>query len=128
MCRIRRSAGVVIALLCTNGVAVAHHSAAMFDRAKTVELAGTVKDYQFANPHVWIQLLVPGVDGALTEWSIEGEGPAMMARMGLGPAALKVGDKVTVRAHPLRDERPGGSFISITLGDGKLITTFRPPQ
>jgi Family of unknown function (DUF6152) len=120
--------GVLITVLLTNGVAIAHHSAAMFDRAKTVEIAGTVKDYQFANPHVWIQLLVAGADGALTEWSIEGEGPAMMARMGLGPMVLKVGDKVTVRAHPLRDERPGGSFISITLGDGKIITTFRPPQ
>jgi hypothetical protein len=124
----RRWAIVLITVLWTNGVAIAHHSAAMFDRAKTVELAGTVKDYQFANPHVWIQLLVPGADGELTEWSIEGEGPAMMARMGLGPTALKVGDKVTVRAHPLRDERPGGSFISITMGDGKVITTFRPPQ
>jgi Family of unknown function (DUF6152) len=124
----RRWAVVLITVLWTNGVAIAHHSAAMFDRAKTVELAGTVKDYQFANPHVWIQLLVSGADGQLTEWSIEGEGPAMMARMGLGPTALKVGDKITVRAHPLRDERPGGSFISITLGDGKVITTFRPPQ
>jgi hypothetical protein len=124
----RSCAALLITALWGSGIAVAHHSAAMFDRAKTVELVGTVKDYQFANPHVWIQMVVAAADGQLTEWSIEGEGPAIMARMGLGPSALKVGSKVTVRAHPLRDERPGGSFISITLEDGTVITTFRPPQ
>ena len=100
--------------------APAHHSGAMFDRTKTVELVGTLKQYQFTNPHVWIEMLVPGKSGE-TQWSIEGEGPSIMARMGLGPSVMKAGDKVTVKAHPLRDGRPGGSFISITLPSGKVI-------
>jgi hypothetical protein len=106
---------------------LAHHSGAMFDRTQTVELAGVVKQYVFTNPHVWIEMLVPDTKkkGREVQWSIEGEGPAIMARMGLGPSVLKVGDKVKIRAHPLRDGRPGGSFIEITLPNGKVIA---PPK
>lgn len=106
--------------------ALAHHSGAMFDRTQTVVLTGTVKQYQFTNPHVWLEMIVPGKDKREVQWSIEGEGPSIMARMGLGPSVVKAGDKVTVRAHPLRDGRPGGSFISITLPTGKVIMPTPP--
>jgi hypothetical protein len=117
-------------VLWSGAPALAHHSGAMFDRTKTVELSGTIKQYQFANPHVWIEVVVPGKRGkdAPVQWSIEGEGPAIMARMGLGPSVLKAGDKVTIKAHPLRDGRPGGSFISVTLPDGKVITPTAGPK
>jgi Family of unknown function (DUF6152) len=121
----RSAAMLLVALSLCSGVR-AHHSAAMFDRTRTVELAGVIKQYQFTNPHVWIEMLVPeGAGGHRVQWSIEGEGPAIMARMGLGPSVLKVGDEVTIRAHPLRDGRPGGSFVAITLPDGKVIA---PPK
>jgi hypothetical protein len=108
--------------------AYAHHSAAMFDRSKQVTLVGTVKEYQFKNPHVWIELLVPGKDGKTVQWSVEGEGPGMMARMGLSPKTLKPGDHITLRAHPLHDGRTGGSFIEIKMADGKTIgSSFGPP-
>lgn len=115
-------------LLCALATAsFAHHSGAMFDQAKTVTLAGTVKEYQFTHPHVWIELMVPDAKGKPVQWSIEGEGPQIMARIGLKPKALKVGDKVTLKAHPLRDGRPGGSFITLTLVDGQVIGAPRRP-
>ena len=115
-------------LLCALATAsFAHHSGAMFDQAKTVTLAGTVKEYQFTHPHVWIELMVPDAKGKPVQWSIEGEGPQIMARIGLKPKALKVGDKVTLKAHPLRDGRPGGSFITLTLADGQVIGALRRP-
>jgi hypothetical protein len=100
----------------------AHHSGAMFDRSRTVTLVGTVKEYQFRNPHVWFEILVPGKNGQQVQWSIEGEGPSGMAHMGLGPKTLKAGDKVTMHAHPLRDGRTGGSFIDVKLPDGKVVS------
>jgi hypothetical protein len=106
----------------------AHHSGAMFDRTKKIDLVGVVKEYQFANPHVWIELMVPGKDGKQVQWSIEGEGPPIMARLGVSPRTLKPGDKIRIQAHPLRDGRTGGSFITITLADGKVVTSVRPPQ
>jgi hypothetical protein len=101
--------------------AAAHHSGAMFDQAKTVTLVGTIKEYQFSNPHVWIEILVPDRQGKPVQWSIEGEAPQLMARMGLKPRTLPAGAKVTIRAHPLRDGRSGGSFITLTLPDGTVI-------
>lgn len=115
---------LALMVLCGGVPALAHHSGAMFDRTKTVELVGTIKEYQFSNPHVWIEVMVPpsGKKKAdPVQWSIEGEGPAIMARMGLGPSALKAGDKVTIKAHPLRDGRSGGSLISVTLPDGRVL-------
>jgi len=108
-------------LLCGATAASAHHSGAMFDQAKTVTLAGTVKEYQFTNPHVWIELMVPDAKGKPVQWSIEGEAPQLMARIGLKPKALQTGEKVTLKAHPLRDGRPGGSFVTMTLADGRVI-------
>jgi uncharacterized Zn-finger protein len=118
--------GVLLGGLATT--ATAHHSGAMFDQARTVTLAGTVKEYQFTHPHVWIEVMVPDAKGKSVQWSIEGEGPQLMARMGLKPKALQPGDKVTLKAHPLRDGRPGGSFVTMTLADGSVIGTPRRPQ
>jgi hypothetical protein len=110
-----------LSLCAVAAIATAHHSGAMFDQAKTVTLAGTIKEYQFTNPHVWIEMMVVDAKGKLVQWSIEGEGPSLMARMGLKPKALQPGDKVTLKTHPLRDGRPGGSFITLTLADGRVI-------
>jgi uncharacterized Zn-finger protein len=117
--------GIVLSGFAT--LAIAHHSGAMFDQAKSVTLVGTVKEYQFTHPHVWIEVMVPDAKGKAVQWSIEGEGPTIMARMGLKPRVLKAGEKVSLRAHPLRDGRAGGSFISITLADGQVIGMPRRP-
>lgn len=125
----QRLAGYLVAIVSFAAVpSLAHHSGAMFERTKTVELLGTIKEYQFSNPHVWLEVMVPdkGTKDPV-QWSIEGEGPAIMARMGLGPSVLKAGDKVTVKAHPLRDGRTGGSLISVTLPDGRVLPPPRSP-
>jgi len=116
-----RSTTMCMVLCALATAASAHHSGAMFDQAKTITLVGTVKEYQFTNPHVWIELMVPDARGKPVQWSIEGEGPQIMARIGLKPKALQAGEKVTLKAHPLRDGRPGGSFIALTLADGRVV-------
>jgi hypothetical protein len=98
-----------------------HHSFAGFDLSKTIILTGTVKEFQWVNPHSWIQLMVTDSSGAAVEWSIEMSSPSSLARQGWKPRMLKPGDQVTVTAHPLRDGRPGGSFVSATLADGTRI-------
>lgn len=103
------------------GAGQAHHSGAMFDRAKTVTLQGTIKEYQYENPHSWLIVNVPGQDGREVVWSLETDAPSNVKRFGLTPSNLKAGDKVTVRAHPLRDGRPGGSFVDVTLPDGRVL-------
>jgi hypothetical protein len=117
---------MIIGMLLVANITSAHHSAAMFDRSRVVTLEGSIKEYQFLNPHVWIEILVPGEDGTSQQWSIEGEGRDAMVRIGLGRKVIQAGDHVTIRTHPLRDGRPAGSFIDIILPDGKVINVHQP--
>jgi Family of unknown function (DUF6152) len=103
------------------GPARAHHSFAMFDREKKVTLVGVVKDFQWTNPHSWIQVLVSDADGEATEWSIECGSPNMMARQGWKSSTLKLGDKVALIIYPMRDGSKAGSLMSITLVDGTVL-------
>ena len=98
--------------------AAAHHSGAMFDDAKSVTLTGTVKVFQWTNPHCWIQLLVPGSSGT-TEWSVEMGAPFEIYRTGLRPSTVRAGDRLTIVVHPMRDGSHGGLFVSATGPDGK---------
>ena len=41
------------------GAVLAHHSFAMFDQTKQLPLKGTVLEFQWTNPHAFIQLDVP---------------------------------------------------------------------
>jgi len=116
-----RTIAIAALLLGAATPALAHHSGAMFDRAKTIALQGTVKDYLFANPHSWIDLVVKDADGKVTTWSIEAQTPAYMRRLGVTPSVLKAGDVVSLRTHPLRDGRNGGSFVDVTLADGRVL-------
>ena len=108
-------------LLAHGAPAAAHHSFAMFDRDRTVTLAGTVKTFQIMNPHGWLRILVPDPGGSQNEWSTELGGPGQVARMGLTEGAIHAGDKVTVQVHPLRDGSYGGQFVSATLPDGRVV-------
>ena len=96
----------------------AHHSYAMFDRSKTVTLNGVVKQFQWTNPHSWIQLTVPGDAGATDEWSIEMGSPFELLRVGWTATTVKAGEKVTIQIHPVKDGTKGGGFVSGTDADG----------
>lgn len=101
--------------------AIAHHSAAMFDDTKVLELRGTVKELQWTNPHVWLQIVVEE-KGARTEWSIEGGSPNSLSRNGWRSTTFKPGDIVTVRLNPMKDGTAAGSFIGAKfVADGKTI-------
>jgi len=113
----------VVAILGANS-AFAHHSHAMFDSEKEVTLVGTVKEFQWNNPHCWIQLLVPNSDDPKAEpveWAVEMGAPIQLLRHGWKPSSLKPGDKITVVINPLRDGRPGGQIVSAIGPDGKPI-------
>lgn len=104
-----------------SSTALAHHSYAMFDQRKTLLLDGTVKQMQWTNPHAWMQVMVTYPGGKQLEWSIEMSAPNAMYRDGWKRDTLKPGDKVKVMTNPLRDGRPGGSLVNVTLPDGKQL-------
>ncbi len=90
--------------------AFAHHSFAMFNRDQPVAIVGTVKEFQWTNPHVWIQVLVPDSAGVAQEWGVECTSVNFMRRQGWERGALKPGDKVKLMIFPLKDGSHGGQF------------------
>ena len=114
-----------VALTCVVAMpASAHHSGAMFDSGKEVVLVGTIKEFQYTNPHSWIQVLVPRQGGGGdVEWSIETAAPIVLLRAGIRPQSLKPGDKVTLRTHPLKNGDPGGNLIDVKKEDGTVLST-----
>ncbi len=103
------------------GTAWAHHSTAMFDMKTDVTLDGTIKDFQWTNPHTWIVFDVPNASGGLDEYGIEGMSPNYLSRNGWSKHSLNPGDKVQLVIHPLKDGRKGGFNVSVKLADGKVI-------
>jgi hypothetical protein len=96
---------------------LAHHSSSMFDMQSEITLTGTIREFQFTNPHCWIQLLVT-TNGAIDEWSIQMGAPIQVFQGGWNAHTLKPGDKIIVIVHPMRDGSKGGNFISATTADG----------
>jgi phage-related protein len=99
----------------------AHHSFAMFDMTKSVVLKGTVTEFQWTNPHSWLQVKVLDEHGESTEWSIELGSLSGLRQAGWKPRTFQPGDKVTVTAHPLRDGKKGGSLVSVVLPNGQVL-------
>ncbi len=108
-------------LLASPVVASAHHSFAVFDHTRQTSISGTVKDFQWANPHCWIDLMVAGDDGSAVQWSLEGGSPNILVRNGWKRTALKPGDRVSVLLYPLKTGLPGGSFLEVHKADGTVL-------
>ena len=100
----------------------AHHSFAMFDMSKTVSFKGKIKELQWTNPHVWIELTVDEKDGPVT-YAFEGAAVAVLKRVGWTKDSVKAGDVVTVVGHPYKNGRPGGSIDHLVLADGRKLGT-----
>jgi hypothetical protein len=106
----------VAVVLSMGAPASAHHSFAMFDNAKTTTLEGTIKEFQWTNPHSWIQVIVKDSSGKDVEWSVEGGSPNGLSRQGWKRTSVKPGDKAVVVIHPLKDGTAGGSLVTVSVG------------
>ena len=101
--------------------ALAHHSFAMFDQTKVVTLNGVVKEFEWTNPHAWIELMVPDAGGTPIKWGIELNSPNNLSRQGWKRTSIQAGDKVTIKLNPLRSGASGGLFNQIILPNGKVL-------
>ena len=102
--------------------ALAHHSFAMFDQRKVMTLEGTVAEFQWTNPHAFIELDAKGG----RHWSIELNSPNNLKRQGWNRASLKPGDRIAVRIAPLRNGKSGGLFLDLTKTDGTVLDSGLP--
>jgi hypothetical protein len=127
----KRSLKVLIlasASLCVADPVFAHHSFAMFNREKADNITGTVKEYEWTNPHVWIHITVPDDAGTPREWSFEMQSVQQDAAAGWRADSVKPGDKVSIEYHPLKDGSRGGQLMSATLANGQHLGPPAAPQ
>lgn len=115
-------AGTGLAGLVLTSVALAHHSAAMFDPARDMTQMGVVKTWQWANPHSWLTVLLDNGAGTPIICPLELGSPNTLFRSGWRDDTFKTGDKVSVTYHPRKDGTPGGALISAVTAEGKLMT------
>ena len=114
---------VVLAAFAGFGIAAlpasAHHTASMFDSAKTVELDGTVTEVRWTNPHVNVLVNASMKSGGkMAPWLLEMTSPGNLTRNGWSKTSLKPGDKVILYINPLKDDSAnGGRLVKATLVD-----------
>jgi len=114
-------AALCVTLIIGYSSAYAHHSSAMFDKASIRDLTATVREFQWTNPHVWIQVIVERDDGSQEEWSIEGLGPNSLFRNGWRPNSFVPGDLIQIRFNPMRDGSNAGGFVGAKFSDGRTL-------
>ena len=102
--------------------AFAHHSFAMFDAEQTVTLEGTVKEFEWVNPHAWLRITVNDEKlGQPVLWALELSSPSRLVTMGMRADSVRPGDAVSVTFHPLKNGSRGGQFIQAVLPGGKKV-------
>lgn len=112
----------VTAALASSVPALAHHSFAMFDQGKEVELKdATVVDWQWTSPHAWLFLMVPGGQSEPDKYSVEAANPGQLRREGFSKGSMSPGDKVTVYIAPLKSGEKGGALKAVVLADGTML-------
>ncbi len=114
------SAGLA-ALLTVYPIALAHHSNAMFDKSEVRQATATVKEFQWTNPHVWIQVYLENDDGEVEEWSIEGGGPNTLFRKGWRPNSFKPGAIVEFKFYPMHDGSNAALFVGARFASGETL-------
>jgi hypothetical protein len=116
-----------VAAVAFTAPALAHHSFAMFDPDKTVILKGTVKEFEWQNPHVWLEMMVVDqATGKPVKYSLEMGSVARSTYDGWKKDTVRPGDAVTATMHPLKDGSRGGMYLSVELPSGQKFGRTGP--
>ena len=86
-------------------------------------MSGTIKEFQYTNPHSWLFVDVVDRTGQTVAWGFEAEGPSTLLRNGIKISSLKPGEKITVKGYPLSDGRPAALLISVAKADGSVLSS-----
>lgn len=114
---------LAMALTLSSGSAavLAHHSTAMYDAEHPVTISGTVKRFEWTNPHAHVYLTVDDPNGKQQEWDVELMSLNHLRSYGWMKTTIKPGDKLTVSGIPARSGDPAMIANTIALPDGTKI-------
>ena len=104
---------LVCAVLVASISAFAHHSTAMFDMRNPITLTGTIKSFDWANPHCFFHLEISSADGTMELWDVETHSISLLARKGWTRTSFKPGETITVTGGRMRN---GAKMIRLLRG------------
>jgi Family of unknown function (DUF6152) len=101
----------------------------MFDKEKMITVSGTLKEFEWTNPHCWLHVAaVDPATGRNVEWAFEMGSVSQIAAQGWKVDSVKPGDKITISGHPLKDGSHGGQYRSVKLSDGRTFQQTPDPN
>jgi hypothetical protein len=110
---------ICIALLTACVPLLAHHGAASYDTSKTMTVMGTITEYVWANPHVFVKVDAKDDSGNIVHWNIEAWNPVTQANRGWSKNTFKAGDEVEIETRPVKNGQPIGQFAGRIVINGK---------
>ncbi len=122
---IRRTSFVLCAMCLGSIPAFAHHSLAAYDRTVSKTIEGTVREFEWTNPHAKLVLVVMDADGTTKRWNFEGGSIGRLVGRGFVQDAIVLGQKLIVSYNPKRDRTNGGFFLGVRTADGKTYGAMR---
>jgi hypothetical protein len=102
-------------------VAMAHHSFSAFDVTTEKVIVGSIKKFDWSNPHTWAWIDVPNEQGGVDTYGVEGMSPNYLARRGWSRTTLKPGDKLTLTIRPMKDGSKGGMWVTAKRPNGEIL-------
>jgi hypothetical protein len=117
-------ASLVVCLLVVSGPAFAHHSWHGYDLANLTSVKGTVTQFDWGNPHVWISFEAKDDKGNVEKWNAGGPSPSRMANTGWDKDSIKPGDQITVVGHRITDGTYSIRLVKVVLSDGRELVCY----
>ena len=102
-------------------IAPAHHSGAMYDLSQVVKVQGTVRKYDWRNPHVYIYVEETTELGERREWKVEGLPTTVMQRLAWTPETLQPGDRIEVTGYATRNPQTRGLSPTLIVKDQGIL-------
>ena len=97
----------------------AHHSHSNYLTSEYTRIEGVVTELHWMNPHTWIFIEFENDVGKTVQWSLEGASPTELIADGWSRDDVKVGDRINVRCHQLKDRSNGCLLGFLTPEGGK---------
>jgi hypothetical protein len=110
------------------GPVLAHHGGSAYDNTKVVTLTGTVKSFDFIQPHPIISLDVKDESSNMVNWSVEMTSPNHLVRYGWNGHKLKPGDQITVSGSAAKNGLKVLNLRKIAWASGEVIPLGPPPE
>lgn len=108
--KLRIISHAVLGLVVTSIPLFGHHGTAVYDTSKTLTVKGTVAEYVWANPHVYVKVDAKDDSGSTARWTLEAQNPITETDLGWTKNTFKPGDEVEIDVKPAKNGRPIGSI------------------